>query len=153
MKTIIKIVIFIVLLIWAWSCAEKTISTLVKTGTYEEVINKKKKGELISYTTESGEIFSVGDTIILGEGRYGKGSRYNFIYQGDIGILYSVKNIPTGSKVIIKSIKAGYFRTRVVTVETTKYQGFNLWITNFELAVLYGEIIFFIKSDTVNLKK
>ena len=107
------------------------------TATYEEVISKKKKGQLTTYITKKGESFSIGETITLGTAMTNE--VFDLIFQ-DGGITYEpLTNKASHSEVVIRKIKA---TSKLVVVKTSKPSGHNLGliITNFESAVLNGEI-------------
>ncbi len=107
------------------------------TATYNEVINKQKKGVIDIYITQNGEKFSVGDTITLGVAF--RNEQFDFIMQNAGIELYSLPNTASNSRVVIKKIA---IRSKSVIVHTTTAQGFvySLRIDNFDAALLNGEI-------------
>lgn len=107
------------------------------TATYDEVINKKKKGQIDSYITQKGEKFSVGDTINLGVAF--RNEQFDFIKQNAGVQVFPLTNVAANSKVKIKKI---VLRAKTVIVNTTKPQGYvyGLTIVNFESAIINGEV-------------
>ena len=108
-----------------------------KTATYNEVMTKQKKGVIDKYILESGEIFSIGDTITLGNAF--RNSTYEYIVQFAGIEAFPLTNIAANSKVIIKKIN---IFSKIVIVKTTVPQGlvYGLAIVNFDSAVANGEI-------------
>ncbi len=106
-------------------------------ATYNEVVSKSKKGSIDTYTTQSGEFFSVGDTLTLGSAF--RNESFDYISQYAVVGTYPLLNTQSGSRVIIKSIRA---QSGNVLVITTKPQGlvYGLIINNFEGAINNGEI-------------
>jgi hypothetical protein len=123
------------------------------TATYNEVITKQKKGVIDKYTLESGEIFSTGDTITLGNAF--RNSTYEYIVQYAVIAAFPLTNVASNGKVIIKKM---YIQAKTVIVRTTAPQGlvYGLSIVNFESAVANGEIkskIFTSDQALAELKK
>lgn len=108
------------------------------TATYSEVINKQKKGNIDKYILESGESFSIGDTLTLGIAF--RNENYEFIFQNAGIAFYPLSNYVSGSKVIVKRMKIDILKT--VNVYTTPPKGavYGLLIMNFDNAVKNGEI-------------
>lgn len=106
-------------------------------ATYEEVITKKKKGKLESYTTKNGETFNIGDTLILGVAF--RNEQFDYIQQNAGIATYPLPNSASGSLIVIKSIRA---ISKTIQIKTTSPQGFvyPLWVINFEGAINNGEI-------------
>ena len=107
------------------------------TATYDEVSSKKVKGQLTTYITQKGEAFSIGDTITLGTAM--SNEQFDLIEQNSGLSFEPLSNVASHSQVVIKKIKA---LSKIVYVRTTKPQGgtFGLMITNFEAAVINGEV-------------
>jgi len=107
------------------------------TATYDEVVSKKKTGDIEKYITLNNEEYKIGDTIILGNSF--RNEQYDYIYQNAVIEYYPLTNIASNSRVVIKNIK---IKSKLVRVNTTKAQGFvyGLLIINFEGALLNGEI-------------
>ena len=109
-----------------------------KSATYSEVISKQKKGSLSTYIAESGESFSVGDSLTLGPAF--RNENYDYIIQNAGVAFYPLPNMASGSKVVIKKIKV---QSKLVRVVTTRPQGYvySLWIINMDGAVKNGEVV------------
>jgi hypothetical protein len=107
------------------------------TATYDEVINKMKKGQIDKYITQNGEEFEVGDTILLGVAF--RNEQFDFILQNAGISYYPLPNTASNSEVVIKKMAIG---ARTLIVNTTKPQGFvyGLVIQNFESALINGEV-------------
>lgn len=131
-----KIIILLLLII--------SYTSFAQTATYNEVLTKQKTGILQTYITENGEVFSVGDTITIGVSF--RNEQYDFIQQNAGIAYYPLYNTASGSKVIIKSIKAN---SKIVIINTTKPQGlvYGLIIINFENSIKNGEVISKIMSS------
>ena len=90
---------------------------ITPSATYQEALTKKVKGLVNTYITESGESFSVGDTITLGPA-FAEGKNYSLVFQNAGMDLYPLPNTAVGEEVIIKKIKiqmktAIVFTTRI----------------------------------------
>lgn len=133
MKKITTLLLFII-----------SIYSFGQTATYNEVLTKQKIGNLQTYITENGEIFSVGDTITIGVSF--RNEQFDFIQQNAGIAYYPLLNTASGSRVVIKSIKAN---SKIIIVNTTKPQGlvYGLIIINFENSIKNGEIISKIMSS------
>jgi len=109
-----------------------------QTATYEEVITKKKKGKITSYTAKNGQIFSVYDTLTVGVPF--RNENYDHILQNAGISYYPLSVIASGSEVIIKKIK---IYSKMVAITTTKPNGYvyGLYVNNLEGAIANGELI------------
>ena len=107
------------------------------TATFNEVATKQKKGNVDKYILESGETFSIGDTITLGTAL--RNENYQFIVQNAGISFFPLSNYVSNSTVVIKKISISF---KVVNVYTTPPKGlvYGLMILNFDNAVTNGEI-------------
>lgn len=114
------------------------ISTYSQYTTYDEVINRKKKGKINKYITETGNEISLYDTLYLGVPF--RNENYDYIQQFAGIAFYPLPSIASGSIVIIKKMK---IYSGMLTVKTTKPNGFvyGLYINNLEGALKAGELI------------
>jgi hypothetical protein len=106
-------------------------------ATYDDVINKRVKGQIDTYVSKNGEEFSVGDTLKLGTAF--RNEQFDFIHQNAAVAFYPLPNTASGSYVIIKKIT---IRSKTTVISTTKPQGFvyALTIVNLEGALENGEV-------------
>lgn len=89
---------------------------ITPSATYQDAKTKKVKGLVNTYITESGESFSVGDTITLGPA-FADGKNYSLVFQNGVD-LHPLPNTVVGEEVVIKKIKiqmktAIVFTTRI----------------------------------------
>lgn len=108
-----------------------------KTANYNEVVTKMVKGKLTSYTSKSGEKFTVGDTITLGVAF--RNEVFNFIRQYAVIETYPLENTAAGSIVVIKSIRATYKTVWVYTTHAIAYT-YGCVISNLDAALENGEV-------------
>ncbi len=108
-----------------------------QTASYDEVVSKKKKGNISICFAKNSEKFSVGDTLTLGSAF--RNEQFDYIEQNAGIALYPLPNTASGSVVVIKKISA---RSKTVIVSTTRPQGFvyALRVTNLEGALTNGEV-------------
>lgn len=105
-----------------------------QSATYDQVASKEVKGKVEIYTSKSGEVFTVGDTITIGQPASDN--------QFDAIIFKTGGFIPAkvgGSQVVIKKMTT---HARALTVFTTKAQTvpFGLYIQNLDEAIESGEV-------------
>lgn len=107
------------------------------SATYQQVINRQKRGSVNSYISETGEEFKVGDTLTLGISA--RNDNFNFILQNAVVAFYPLSNIAANSKVVIKSIDIEF---KSVNVRTTTPQAhlYGLKIFNLDGALKSGEV-------------
>ena len=77
-----------------------TLNCYGQTATYNDVVNKKIKGQVDTYVTKHGEKFTVGDTITLGVAF--RNEQFDYIQQNAVIEYYPLLNTASGSFVIIK---------------------------------------------------
>tara|TARA_B110000238_G_C15917194_1_gene348834 strand:+ start:127 stop:621 length:495 start_codon:yes stop_codon:yes gene_type:complete len=93
---------------------------ITPSATYEDAKTKKVKGLVNTYITESGESFSVGDTITLGSA-FSEGKTYSYIFQNAGIELYPLSNTAVGETAVIKKIK---IQMKNAIVNTTKIENY-----------------------------
>jgi hypothetical protein len=132
-----KKLLFILLMlpVMAFSQEESIVEPIL--ATYDDVITKKIKGDITSYTTQSGETFSVGDTITLGPPF--SPNQYSFMNQNAVIQAYPLRPDAAGSKIRIKSMNAIAKKLQVMCTHASGYT-YQTFIINFELAYQNGEI-------------
>ena len=115
-----------------------TMNAFGQSATYNDVLTKKVKGKVNSYTTQNGEVFTVGDTITLGVAL--SNENYDYIEQNGGIKFFELSNKAANSRVVIKKMVAAF---KILTVHTTSPQGYlyALNISNFEAAVQNGEVV------------
>ncbi len=125
-----------------------------KSATFEQVGNKKVRGMIDSYTTQSGVTFHIGDTLKIG--RPYANEHFDFLINrsnmwlgaaaGDPTAMY-VNVSQSGHMAVIKSMKTTQRKLYVTTYAKGESVGIN--ISNFEEAFNVGEIMLpnYISSD------
>ncbi len=106
--------------------------------TYDQVVNKKKKGNIKSYITNNGEHFEIGDTLTLGNPV--SGDEYSAIRQDAKIAQYPLSQNANNTKVAIKRMNAQFGRLVVFTTKPTGF-GFGLYIISLDRAIENGEIV------------
>ena len=90
------------------------------TANYNDAVTKKVKGLVTTYTSQSGESFTVGDTIRLGPA-FAEGKQYSYVFQNAGIEFYPVPNTAVNATVIIKKIKIQSKKARVNTTKIENY--------------------------------
>jgi len=106
-------------------------------ATNSEVISKEKKGNIDVFITSAGDSLKVGDTITLGVAF--RNEQFDYVQQNAGVAVYPLTNMASGSKIIIKGMRASM---RVLTMRTTKPQGlvYGLYVVNVQGAIDNGEL-------------
>lgn len=110
---------------------------ITPSATYEDAKTKKVKGLVNTYITESGEAFSVGDTITIGPSFDEK--EYSFISQNAGTQYLPLPSTAVGKEVIILKIKIVLKRPIVITTKPENYF-YRLHILNIDEALSKGEV-------------
>ena len=107
-----------------------------QTATYDELMSKKKKGNITTYINSGGDKFNVGDTLTVGV-PFGSGD-FVFLYQ-NAGQFINLIRMYSNVDVIITKIKGSH---RGVAVYTSKCSScaFPLLIPELDKAVVNGEL-------------
>jgi hypothetical protein len=105
------------------------------TADFNDVSTKKVKGSIDIYISQSGEQFSVGDTISLGKAM---NETFANVRQNAGTAFYPVDNSAAGSEAVIKKIKA---QGKVAYLNTKAPNGFVYGLKiNLEAALSTGEL-------------
>ena len=130
-----KKILFILIALFSISYAYS--QNISPSATYQEAQTKKVRGLVNTYVTESGESFSVGDTITIGK-PFDDRKSYLYVTQNAGIELLPLTNLAEGEQVIIKKIK---IQMKTAYIFTTKIKGYVYglrFVT--ERALKFGEL-------------
>jgi hypothetical protein len=118
-----------------------------EVATYNQVAEKKVKGNITQYTAESGVVFHLGDTVRIGCPC--RKTTFDFIndrtniymsgWVGSCRISRARYDEASGQITLIKSMRATGKKLYVTTYSGAESLRFN--ITNFEEALKHGEVV------------
>jgi ribosomal protein S17E len=143
---IMKKLLFILLLMPVFCFAQEEMidyttpdSSTIKpiVANYNDVVTKTVRGNIQTYITQSGEKFSVGDTITLGP-PFNR-NEYTFINQNAVIQAYALTSRATGSRIKIKSLNAITKKVQAMCTHADAHT-YQTFIMNFELAYQNGEV-------------